>query len=513
VTLLKVVSNADAGTADTVGGNDWDQLSAIVNEQNVPASYIIYKSGSTYYARNGKTNEILSSNTLGATVFQAALDALTATGGLVHFKAGTYDIATQVNVPQHPGLSYIIEGEGWRNTKINWTGGASGTAYVIESYSTNSSGWQIVKFKDLQIFGGGTTTTRLVKGLHLGRTDAAAVAQYAFDHVRIANCISPQMDLNYIQDSYWYFCHCESSSGTPTPIVDIDIKSSSHLNIYGSYFGSMVIDQSRVNMYGGTLDNIDIKAVNDYLQTFDGVFFDPMQPGTTHHIKVGTTGVCNGAIFNNIVFCCDPLVPATDRYFYINNAKNVHIRNPKFPTGHTVTNTIEFTSSCTNSYLWLQSQEDVTKVLNSSTSVQIYNPYINNQIKINNPSGTIGATVVDSHTSNQIQFANAALHLVMSLKSSSGSARLKMSTRNAANSADVTRMQFGNLGNVGLAPTVSFENMTFSGGVSIVPFVKAGIPADGDFLNPTDGMMAIDTTNSKIYVRIGGAWKATAALV
>lgn len=42
---------------------------------------------------------------------------------------------------------------------------------------------------------------------------------------------------------------------------------------------------------------------------------------------------------------------------------------------------------------------------------------------------------------------------------------------------------------------------------------KAGAPTDADFAStPADGTMVIDTTNSKIYVRIGGIWKATAAL-
>jgi hypothetical protein len=42
---------------------------------------------------------------------------------------------------------------------------------------------------------------------------------------------------------------------------------------------------------------------------------------------------------------------------------------------------------------------------------------------------------------------------------------------------------------------------------------KAGAITDGDFLHtPPNGAIAIDTKNSKIYVRIGGVWKATTAL-
>jgi hypothetical protein len=45
-------------------------------------------------------------------------------------------------------------------------------------------------------------------------------------------------------------------------------------------------------------------------------------------------------------------------------------------------------------------------------------------------------------------------------------------------------------------------------GTGIAMRTKAGAPVDGDFNGVVDGTMAIDTTNSKIYVRIGGAWKA-----
>lgn len=38
--------------------------------------------------------------------------------------------------------------------------------------------------------------------------------------------------------------------------------------------------------------------------------------------------------------------------------------------------------------------------------------------------------------------------------------------------------------------------------------VKSGVPTDGDFLHaPPNGAIAVDETNNKIYVRIGGTWK------
>lgn len=36
---------------------------------------------------------------------------------------------------------------------------------------------------------------------------------------------------------------------------------------------------------------------------------------------------------------------------------------------------------------------------------------------------------------------------------------------------------------------------------------KAGAPSDSDVTNPQDGMLLLDTTNHRLYVRDGGAWK------
>ena len=47
-----------------------------------------------------------------------------------------------------------------------------------------------------------------------------------------------------------------------------------------------------------------------------------------------------------------------------------------------------------------------------------------------------------------------------------------------------------------------------AGGLAIK--TKAGAPVDADFTNPIDGMLAVDTTNSRLYVRVGDTWKFTA---
>jgi len=37
---------------------------------------------------------------------------------------------------------------------------------------------------------------------------------------------------------------------------------------------------------------------------------------------------------------------------------------------------------------------------------------------------------------------------------------------------------------------------------------KAGPPVDTDFVTVVDGLMVLDTTNLRLYVRSGGLWKS-----
>lgn len=46
--------------------------------------------------------------------------------------------------------------------------------------------------------------------------------------------------------------------------------------------------------------------------------------------------------------------------------------------------------------------------------------------------------------------------------------------------------------------------------IEVVP-IKAGVPADGDYTAPFNGLVAFDSSNNRFYVRTGGAWVITAA--
>jgi len=49
------------------------------------------------------------------------------------------------------------------------------------------------------------------------------------------------------------------------------------------------------------------------------------------------------------------------------------------------------------------------------------------------------------------------------------------------------------------------RNLYLTGSVGVK--VKAGTPLDTDFTSPVDGMIAVDSTASKIWCRVGGVWK------
>jgi len=61
---------------------------------------------------------------------------------------------------------------------------------------------------------------------------------------------------------------------------------------------------------------------------------------------------------------------------------------------------------------------------------------------------------------------------------------------------------------IGAAATGRPRNI-FVGG-AVVTGVKAGAPVDADVNTPTDGMIRLDSTNNRIYARVGGTWRYAA---
>lgn len=103
---------------------------------------------------------------------------------------------------------------------------------------------------------------------------------------------------------------------------------------------------------------------------------------------------------------------------------------------------------------------------------------------------------------------------------------LRISNDLVVDDGDTTRLRIGNHG--GGAPIIYFgaaedtaiyrnaakqlrTSQQFIASDGLTTKTKAGVPTDADFaVTPGDGTLVVDTTDNKIYVRIGGAWKSAA---
>jgi len=94
------------------------------------ASYVIFKVGSMYYAKNGSTGEIEFSGTDAATVIQSAIDA-TSEGGLVSIKQGIYTINTTYDTQIKITKTITVCGEGF-GTILRFTGVGTDKRWINE---------------------------------------------------------------------------------------------------------------------------------------------------------------------------------------------------------------------------------------------------------------------------------------------------------------------------------------------------------------------------------------------
>ncbi len=124
---------------------------SILNE----CSYLIYKSESLYYAKNGTTGIVDYVSRDAATVIQNAINSLNPTGGRIYLKAGTYNIYSMLTI--HSPTPIIIEGENRDATFFYFAAIANGI--IIGDASNVTQGCVI---KNIRIDGGGINTTDLI---------------------------------------------------------------------------------------------------------------------------------------------------------------------------------------------------------------------------------------------------------------------------------------------------------------------------------------------------------------
>ena len=95
-------------------------------------------------------------------------------------------------------------------------------------------------------------------------------------------------------------------------------------------------------------------------------------------------------------------------------------------------------------------------------------------------------------------------------KDHANAGRMDALTPDAAGSAFVTRFDIPGAAAQGSAGVKFYENLKMQTVgdkfQSIETPVKAGTLADADFNDAQDGLLALDSTNGRLYLRYGGAW-------
>lgn len=136
---IKTVVNVDAGTTDLVGGNDWDNLATAIN-LGEGYTYLVRKSGSTYYIKNS-VGESIHSGTNARTEIQWAIDNVPSEGGQVLLAPNTtFDLgsaaANGLTLEQNKTKHVDLLGSGL-TTIIQYTGTGSGI-YVTNTVAASS---------------------------------------------------------------------------------------------------------------------------------------------------------------------------------------------------------------------------------------------------------------------------------------------------------------------------------------------------------------------------------------
>jgi len=123
-----------------------DPSKVLVDYWSTEASYIIYKVGNVYYARNGRTGNIDFSSTDASEVVNDIINALPDEGGTIHFKAGTYELKSSIKLKAKVGLC----GEGPYSTTLKLADGVND--HVLTTL-TETSVYGYVTLRDFCIDG------------------------------------------------------------------------------------------------------------------------------------------------------------------------------------------------------------------------------------------------------------------------------------------------------------------------------------------------------------------------
>jgi len=341
--VIKTVTNADTGTADIVGGDDWDAMAAIVNDHISPFKYIIYKSGSNYKLWNSATQSATSTSTTPETLFQTALTA----GGDTYVQDNTFTFSAGfagLDFPVEPVYSRLHMGNG---THLVVPNGYTGYVFRFINTSTQHCNKNVLQggvideagaatklYTGIKVQGTGSNnkgvfgnTVRNVMinypryGIVLNCDSTATGASGAFinhnifENIEIYGAevfIDFLMDAAYTTDSngfhrnrFYNILMQRTSTYTLYGVKNIAHKDNIFIGCYPADFaGSQITSNIHTDARGTIIIGGSMTALNfaDASTTAETVIFDITQRGNFNRITSGTLDLQPQADGNNTTF-------------------------------------------------------------------------------------------------------------------------------------------------------------------------------------------------------------------
>ena len=270
------------------------------------ASYVIWKDGGTYYAKNGFTGEVEYAGTNASEIFQSSIDATCCKGGgLIFAKAGNYLLKTPILMQSYVAL----EGEGWGEQ-------SAATILTLEDgvnddvIKTSQQKNYHITIKNLRIDAnkdGQTSGT----GIHFYATDRPIIEnvmiRYAKDKgVHVEGYGSEVSIQPLIRSIYIYGCDEEGLfiAATDSHVSDVDVGGCnlSALRIYWAHNSLITLSSFWGSKYGVYLDQSNQCSLTscriDY-NVNDGIYvsssFDCIIDGNeVYHNSQAGSGTCDG---------------------------------------------------------------------------------------------------------------------------------------------------------------------------------------------------------------------------
>ena len=253
------------------------------------SSYIVYKSGSTYYLRDGETGEITSSGTNASALINLSLDNYT----VYTFKTpdGSYDPILLTHPILLANYTRFVTFKGEGNTGlIQLANGADCDAFQV------SAGCHWIYWYDLYIHGNDAQQTTTSHGIHF-LTGDTTTSDCSIKDCAIVNFngspiyVEGTLSASYINDNY-----IEDSAGPCIRIGGMHGTTVKHNILWNSEYGIRVDNTTRPRQDNAYLDNI----INAMTET--GIFINQSH---NNQIRGNRINNCTQGMYLNVMYYSD----------------------------------------------------------------------------------------------------------------------------------------------------------------------------------------------------------------